>query len=489
MVTATIYSNSALVVVDIGDNGEVPWLEETTYLLNKAGKTTATIAQTVQPSSQTGTGPSTLPFVAGSSTAFDASTASVTRESFLLHGQATPSSSSSSSSAAPPPNTITTPPSPLTTSLQSLSSSPTSTATDVAVRPPSTSSVVAPAATPSKPLILNTAMGVAAAILTAVLIGAVYYFYRRHYKKTAYKRSNELSAEAKWISPSFSPTSINMEGNTFAARAMREEMKSLAAEEKGEIQQTWSQQWPQEKPTLDREPGRFAKSDRTPIAHYSSDLSDGYDQQEKRLYGLRDQNQRTSPQQSSSRPSRTIAIPQGSSLPPLPKQTVSYIDALSNGVGNLPTHETQRSPDIRFTHNEYVSTVPPTAQNGSTIPQAITNLTSILKPPPTEPKSLLSKAQSLFTSTPDYKPTFADPKPQVRNKGVTFGEDQIREFGLTPVGSSVGSSDDLYENADSTETEMGDTGSQSRKRGDRRLGHDVEGEVWKTEARNDSRRR
>ncbi len=77
----------------------------------------------------------------------------------------------------------------------------------------------------------------------------------------------------------------------------------------------------------------------------------------------------------------------------------------------------------------------------------------------------------------------------MQKKGVTFGEDQVREFGLTPVGSCVWSSDDTYEEVDLRETEARDTRPQGGKRRESGLGHDVEGEVWKNEARSNSRRR
>lgn len=50
MVTSTIYSNSQIVVIDIGSvPATVPWLEQTTYLIDQSGHTTAVLAQTDQP--------------------------------------------------------------------------------------------------------------------------------------------------------------------------------------------------------------------------------------------------------------------------------------------------------------------------------------------------------------------------------------------------------------------------------------------------------
>ncbi|CAD6564470.1 MAG: hypothetical protein ASARMPRED_004428 [Alectoria sarmentosa] len=50
MVTSTIYSDSQTVVVDIGSvPATAPWLEQTTYLIDQSGYTTAVLAQTDQP--------------------------------------------------------------------------------------------------------------------------------------------------------------------------------------------------------------------------------------------------------------------------------------------------------------------------------------------------------------------------------------------------------------------------------------------------------
>lgn len=49
MVTRTIYTDASMVVINIGKSA-LPWLQETTYLLDPAnGKTTRTQAQTVMP--------------------------------------------------------------------------------------------------------------------------------------------------------------------------------------------------------------------------------------------------------------------------------------------------------------------------------------------------------------------------------------------------------------------------------------------------------
>jgi len=310
-----------------------------------------------------------------------------------------------------------------------------------------------------------------------------YYLYRRRRKGKAQKKGEEIGSEDSWISPSSSPTNIHKEGNTFAARAMRAEMAAQERKEKGEKQEGWSQRWPQEKS----------------IAHYALDLDEGssdggrYDEiaslQKERLYQLRTQNHSPPPHPNDWKPSQTLAVPEGSSLPPLPRQTTGEVNAIASGAGKPSSPRSQRSPDVQVSHNEFISTPPPPSPNDSTIPQAITKLASILKQPPTEPKTLLAKAQSLFNSASEYKPTFAEPKPQVQKKGVTFGEDQVREFGLTPVGSCVWSSDDTYEEVDLRETEARDTRPQGGKRRESGLGHDVEGEVWKNEARSNSRRR
>lgn len=52
MVTSTIYTNSQIVVVDIGSvPATAPWLEQTTYLIDQSGHTTAVLAQTDAPTS------------------------------------------------------------------------------------------------------------------------------------------------------------------------------------------------------------------------------------------------------------------------------------------------------------------------------------------------------------------------------------------------------------------------------------------------------
>ncbi|CAF9903839.1 MAG: hypothetical protein ALECFALPRED_003004 [Alectoria fallacina] len=50
MVTSTIYSDSQTVVIDVGSvPATAPWLEQTTYLIDQSGYTTAVLAQTDQP--------------------------------------------------------------------------------------------------------------------------------------------------------------------------------------------------------------------------------------------------------------------------------------------------------------------------------------------------------------------------------------------------------------------------------------------------------
>ena len=52
MVTSTIYTDSQLVIVDIGSvPAAAPWLEQTTYLIDQSGHTTAILAQTDAPTS------------------------------------------------------------------------------------------------------------------------------------------------------------------------------------------------------------------------------------------------------------------------------------------------------------------------------------------------------------------------------------------------------------------------------------------------------
>jgi hypothetical protein len=73
-------------------------------------------------------------------------------------------------------------------------------------------------------------MGVAAAVLAALLIGMAYYLYRRR-RKAGSKKGEEIGSEDSWISPSSSPTNIH---NTFAARALRAEMAAQERKERGE---------------------------------------------------------------------------------------------------------------------------------------------------------------------------------------------------------------------------------------------------------------
>lgn len=111
------------------------------------------------------------------------------------------------------------------------------------------------------------------------------------------------------------------------------------------------------------------------------------------------------------------------------------------GKPRIP-QESRNELDIHISHDEYAGTPPPPFEPDESFRPPIAPPVSILKQPPVEPRTtLIETAQSLIKRAPSYEPTYAEKKPQVRNKGVRFGPDQVREFGWTPVGSRAPSLD------------------------------------------------
>ena len=142
--------------------------------------------------------------------------------------------------------------------------------------------------------------------------------------------------------------------------------------------------------------------------------------------------------------------------------------------------------NVHISHDEFAGTPPPPFyaedQTRPPIPAPI----SILKQPPVEPRTtLIETAQSLLKRAPTYEPIYAEKKPQSRNKGVRFGADQVREFGLTPVASREPSIDGMDTDSDIWSIDaMSGPESGSSNMSDR----EMEGEVLKKANAERSRR-
>lgn len=367
MVTATIYSSAGTKIIDIGDTGLQPWLQETTYLMDQLGRTTATIAQTVSPTWQSGTGPFATPFVTGPAPILDTTT-------------------------TVPSSTITTPPNPPSLSLSNSTVSGSNVVTTGAGIPPATATAKSP--------MLNTILGVAIGVLVGLLIGVAYYFYRRrNQKRKARKESGSSGSEDNW-SDNTSPPPIDYEKVMSVSRAMGRIKAVFDTKGQDDTDEGWSQRWPQ-------------------------DMSER------------------------------------------PKQS-------------------QNELKIRVSHDEYTGTPPPPFDaDDPTRPPAAAPV-SILKQPPVEPRTtLIETAHTLLKRAPTYEPIYAEKKPPVRNKGVRFGPDEVREFGLTSVASREPSLDGSDANSDGWSVEATlSLGSGSSNMSDR----EMEGEVLKMAAAERSRR-
>lgn len=142
--------------------------------------------------------------------------------------------------------------------------------------------------------------------------------------------------------------------------------------------------------------------------------------------------------------------------------------------------------DVHVSHDEYAGrSPPPFDSNDPNRPPAAAPV-SILKAPPIEPRTtLFETAHGLLKRAPTYEPNYAEKKPQVRKKGVRFGPDQVREFGLTPAASREASLDGMDTDSDGWSVDaMSGLESGSSNMSDR----EMEGEVLKKASAERSRR-
>jgi len=236
---------------------------------------------------------------------------------------------------------------------------------------------------------LNTIMGVAIGVLAGLVIGISYYFYRRRQRRRTRKEAGESDSEDNW-SNNLSPFPINYEKVVSVARAMGKVKSVFNNKGRDDMDEGWSQRWPQDK---------------------------------------------------SGRPK-----------------------------------ESRNELDIHISHDEYSGTPPPPFDAGELRPPAAPPV-SILKQPPVEPRTtLIETAQSMLKRAPTYEPTYAEKKPQVRNKGVRFGPDQVREFGRTPLASREPS----FDGSDTDSDDWSVNATPSLESGSSNMSdREMEGEVLK----------
>ncbi|MCJ1231627.1 hypothetical protein MMC12_008306 [Toensbergia leucococca] len=393
MVTKTIYSDAHEVVVDIGQvDDEREWLQETTYLLNSAGQTTAMIAQTGPLSS----GQTALPVP------FTPADAQILATAAASSGISSPSGSPTASNAATP-----------STPSKSTGSPPT----------------------------IIIAMGVIGGIFGLLFSLSMYLLFQRRGRKSwVRKKSENVGTEDEWgIQPRLSPNRLET-----GTKKLQDSPTSSEETDKSGVTSSEKPTWDGFMKEVEEEYNRFDESKISSTEGYNSrqggSVNGGYYEtasvQEERLYRSRQQNHSPPPSSMEWRSRQTLSRAEVSSLPPLPRQTMGEVQEINEGGDLKPMSG------------------PEQAMIGSVMPRTAAKLASILKRPtvPSEvsmepviapapgPKGWLETVQSMFGKAEGYKPTFAESRPKAKQKkGVRFGEDEVREFERTPAPSRTAS--------------------------------------------------
>ncbi|MCJ1305082.1 hypothetical protein MMC08_007896 [Hypocenomyce scalaris] len=354
MVASTMYHDSSVVIIDLGESvngGTQPWLEMTTYLLDMAdGQTTAIIAQTDRPTS--GITQTPVPF-----TPVNAGVAP---------GAAAPTAATSTSSPS---------------SAQATTKSSTTT----------------------------TAMGVSGGVICMIFIATIYYFYRRYRRRSRLREDKKIFESPSSLSTSPLPSPNTLEkGGKYAPSSTK-----ARAKKGGESVGSFSEKtnWDAFVEDVKKEYERFDESKASSTENYGSHVGEGSNQggfhetaslRQERLYRLRAQNHSPPPQAGNREPSKILSAFGGSSPPPLRQSESGEVRELIS-ILKRPL------------------TTPADAAAESA---------------PTAIKGWFPTIQTMFGREGEtYKPTFAEEKPPVRRKGVTFGDNEVREFGRTPIPS------------------------------------------------------
>lgn len=348
MVTKTIYTDSFMVVVDVG---AVPpteaWLEETTYLIDKSGHTTAIIAQTDAPTSGVSLQP--VPFTP-------------------VNAQISLAASSTTS-----PNPTHTPP--------SQKSGPSST------------------------IIAVASVGV---IIGMVIMAATLYLLRR--------RGIRARLRAQSSPPSSGDSASNV-SSTSQNSIEKSILESKAAQ--GFKSTKWAEEglpsWEAFLKEVEREYERFDESKMSSSEGYGS-----------RFGG-------------SGKPENISELKE------------RYDQLIANHHGGVPrvgpgsTDTGFRSPTMDFPLSS-MQTDPKLGQvtdhnTGDMHPILVPQPTSILKRPARKELKFMDAVQRKLGTGNENRntPTSIEMKAAVTKKSVKFGENEIREFGRTPLPSSAGS--------------------------------------------------
>ena len=356
MVTQTIYTDAYMVVIDIGAVAPTAeWLEETTYLIDSAGHTTAMIAQTDQPTDGVSLQP--VPY---------------TPAQALLTNNV-PSSTTPSAGAAASATSPTT-------------SNPTATSTTSTHK--------------REPSMTYTLVGVGA-ILGVLLATLTVYLLRRRSKR------KHLSVYGNNITSTDSSSSLNsleklVEGTkrtqgVFSYLSNREEMPSWEdfLKEVEDIYERFDNTT-----ILSSSKGSDFRSDGSRLT--MSELQEKYDEIWRAKH--------SPPTQQDPRSSNAVIGSPTSNLPPLPKQTLREKSELTERQ-MTPTHTSGPVSILRWP-----------ARKGfiGAVHDIISNTTA-------------------DAAEVDKGPNPGQKQERKAKKGVRFGDNEIHEFGATPLPSRTNS--------------------------------------------------
>ncbi len=366
-------------------------------------------------------------------------------------------------------------------------------------------------------------MGLAGGVFCLVLVGLSYYFYRRNQRrKTSEKDSLDSDDTLQASSPSTPSLLEKGKDGSYFEKAVPDLMlsylnrfrKGEKDDEKGApdvgVPDTSDAVWN----PLAKEVATTADhpEESTTSSEYGSHAGEGSSEggyhetdsvMEERLYRLRSRNHSPPPLPPSSAGQVVPTLP---NLPPLPAQSGDEVrelrlDKLPRVPQSSPDADSSSSPNSSDPSKSTAPSSPPTSGTliNSMSPVSDRRLTSILKAPPPSTsllpaltpdfKKWVDTVQDRFGKGPGprYEPTFAEPTvaPQ-KKKGVTFGFEEVREFGNTPRVSL-----DLDEEDEPQAQEFdqqGDEEGAKESETSSELGHDAEGLALKRAKEEESRK-
>ena len=259
----------------------------------------------------------------------------------------------------------------------------------------------------AKPSTTTTAMGVSGGVICIIVIATIYYFYRRYKRRSRLREDKKIFESPSSLSTSSLPSPNSLEkGGKYAPST------KARAKNGGNSAESFSEKtnWDAFVEDVRKEYERFDESKESSTEIYGSHVGEGSSQggfhetaslRQERLYRLRAQNHSPPPQAGNRKPSKILTAFGGSS-PPLRQSESGEVRELIS-ILKRPL------------------TTPADAAAESA---------------PTATRGWFATIQTMFGREGDtYKPTFAEEKPPARRKGVTFGDNEVREFGRTPMAS------------------------------------------------------